>query len=363
MEEYKPPTKEVNSELETAISQGLQTTLEYLQAGIGRQPLRPRLSELNNPSLPPSPESSKENPYIKVEANALAGYFMVPIWHNAKAWLDDNPGKLKRYTKHGKTKIEDVAEIRKCLSNQPSDLLLSLYSYSLQTLETQVDEYADDIKSTHGKLITTGVPYEDWPAEVRNGVRYAKILPQSDLRKELFEGSPRVHLKSGFKAAQIVSWAVLGSIPTEYEKKNGRPINPNELEIYIAKGKAFVLYLASQHIEIFRILIREILTPTTSEDEGVLPFLRNVAFQPEGKFPFEVDRDTLQRIVDKCKELPVEEARTGCPAIVARDGQQNLVSVLYDWNTSLARNYYFSSLKSRPSFIKPQGGQNLRARI
>lgn len=351
MEEYKPPTNEISSELEIAISQGLQTTMEYLQAGIGRQSLRPRLSELNNPSLPPSPESSKENSYTKMEANALSGYFMVPIWHKAKAWLDDNPGKLKRHTKRGKTKIEDVAEIRNRLSGQLSDLLLSLYEYSLQTLETQVDEYADDIKSTHDKLIETGVPPEDWPAEVRNGVRYAKILPQSDLRKELFGGLPRAHLKSGFKAAQIVSWAVLGSIPTEYEKKNGRLISPNELEIYIAKGKAFVLYLASQHIEVFRVLIREILTSTISEKEGdeeVLPFLRNVTFQSDGKFPFEVDKDTLRRIVDKCKELPIQEGRTGCPAIVARDGQQNLVSVLYDWNTNLALNYYFSSLKLRP---------------
>src|SRR3989344_2862745 len=173
MKEYRPPTSKIDSEIETAISQGLQATMGYLQASIERQSIRPRLSELNNPSLTPSPDSAKENPpYTKVETNALAGYFMVPIWHNAKAWLDENPGKLKRHTKRGKTKIEDVNEIRDRLESQPNDLLLSLCNCSLQTLETQVDEYADDIKSTHNELIATGVPPEDWPAEIRNAVRY-----------------------------------------------------------------------------------------------------------------------------------------------------------------------------------------------
>src|SRR5688572_18718879 len=117
--------KKLEISAETAISQGLQATLEYLQSSIARQPLLPRLSELNNPSSPPSPDSVEKNSYRKVEANALAGYFMVPIWHRAKEWLDTNPGKLRRHAKRGKTKVENVAEIVNRLKSQTNDLLLS----------------------------------------------------------------------------------------------------------------------------------------------------------------------------------------------------------------------------------------------
>lgn len=347
MKELEPSAEKIDPELEAAISHGLQATMDYLNSGIVRQSIAGKLAELNNTSLPIKSEPSIENSYTKVEANALAGYFMVPIWHNAKAWSDSHPGKLRIRDEHGKKKIEDLADVRDKFSNQPRDLLVNLFDHSFETLKIQIDEYGKKISTAHEKLVKDKVPYETWPAEIRNGARYAKILPQSDVRVKMFDGSPRLQLKAGFGAAQIVSWAVLGSIPIEYEKKHGRPISPEELETYIAKGKTFAMYLASQHIEIFRVLIREILTPQTSEegvDVGITPFLRNVTFQSEGKFPFEVDRDALRRVVDKCKYIPTE-GRTGCPAIIARDGQQNLVSALYDWNTQLAKDYYFPTLK------------------
>ncbi len=335
------------ADLESAISLGFQSTMEYLQSGVLRESIKTELLKLNTSSSPSDSTSPEEIVYKKPEVNALAGYFMVPIWHAAKAWLEKNNGKLRRYGKKNKIIIEDVAESSGKFTDQ-YHLLSYLYKSSLETLHIQVDEYGRDMKSALQRLKDEGVSPTDWPTEIKNAVRYQTILPLSDFRQENFAGKPSVHIKSGFLAAQLVSWAMLASIPVEYEKTFGKSISQDDLKEYIAKGKTLSLYLASLHVQLLAILLKELFVQKDPNDKSKtdrIPLLKNVTLKTNGRFPFDVNADVLKRIATQWADIAINESRTGCPAIIARDGQQNLVSVLYDWNTELAQKYYFPFFK------------------
>lgn len=353
MEGQQNGSEQIDPELEKAISEGFQTTMEYLQKPFAREPLAKELAKVQTMGATPQTVATQDKTYPKREANAIAGYFMTPIWSTAKKWLQKNPGTLGKYfdaeNRRSVFKTKSLTEVSQEFAGKPRDLLFDLYQRSTQTLALHVFQTVKKYDSLVKRLTRAGTPQENWPTEARNFARYLKILPTSDFRKENFRGRPDEQLKAGFMAAELVSWGILEAIPRLYEKQFGKPISESELDNYIEKGRTFALYVASLHIDVFQIAMNEIFErETTGDTEKAhpLPFMKNVFLRTDGKFPVEVEKDALHRIAARVKkELPKDEPRTGCPAIVARDNGKNIITELYEWSTDTARQYYFPTLK------------------
>ncbi len=332
---------------EAAIEQGLEATMEYLQKPTRREGLAPALAQIRTGNPPILGDSDVDSVYRKKEANAISGYFMVPIWAQAKKSAAEHPGKIGSYRKNEKGRkvfeVKSLEETREKLAHDPRSLLLDLYQSSIDTLSWQVARFVSQKRHLLGGLAHSETPREAWPRDARIFARYDEVL-QDGVELQGFRVDPKKLLQAGFMAAQVVSWATIEGIPRLYQKHFGRPISDDQLALYIEKGRMMALYMASMHIDVFRPFISETLQRHEDGQLEPLPiFNDSVQFDPNGKFPFAIEKETLQKIVRDVEKLPqFEGPRTGCPAIAARDANgNNLVTDIYKSAVDLAQQYYF----------------------
>ena len=355
METYRLPNRneQVNQGLEAAIEQGFGATMEYLQQPIPREGLAPELANIRAHGATSPENSDVEAIYRKKEANAISGYFMVPIWANTKKWMADHPGKIGTYRRNEKGRrvfeAKPLLQSRATFANDPQNLLIDLYQSSLDTLRRHVSQFVRGQTRTLKQLENGQTPREQWPRDARTFARYIAILDRGSQTQD-FRSDPENLLTLGFTAGEAVSWATVEGIPRLYQEHFGQPIPDKELERYLEKGRMMVLFMASMHLDAFRVVINEIFQFREEKDteSRLLPiFNSNVKFDPNGKFPFEINKEALGEIARHVKELPALEApRTGCPAIAARDADgNNIVTDLYKSVVALADQYYFPTAR------------------
>lgn len=365
METYRPHidrSDRTDAGLEAAIAQGFEATMEHLQRPISREGLAPELANIRKQGATSPENIDTEAIYRKKEANAISGYFMEPIWANTKKWMADHPGEIGTYRRSEKGRrvftAKPLAQSQQALANDPQNLLIDLYQSSLDTLKRHVAQFVRRQTRTLKHLENSQTPHEQWSRDARTFARYVTILDRGSQTQD-FRSDPANLLRLGFMAGEAVSWGIIEGIPRLYQERFGAQIPREELERNLEKGRIMALYMASMHLDVFRVVVNEIFQFREGKDmeSTLLPlFNNNVKFDPNGRFPFEINKESLERIAQHVKALPALEApRTGCPAIAARDADgNNIVTDLYKSAVALADQYYFPiARKSADNLSRP----------
>jgi hypothetical protein len=321
--------------------------MEYLQRPTRREGLAPAIAHIQKGTAPVPETNNPEAGYKKKEANAISGYFMVPIWAQAKQWMTTHPGEMGTYRRNEKGRkplvVESLQTLQENSLGDPQKLLLDLYQASHDTLAWHVSRFVKNKEKDLKNMETAGAPREEWPRDAQIFARYTTLLEEG-VELQDFRVDPKKLLQTGFMAAEVVSWATIEGIPRMYREHFGQSISDDDLAQYLEKGRMMALYMASMHIDVFRPFVGEILSRDENDPTKPKPiFNGSVKLDPEGKFPFSIDKEALRKIAREVEKIPqLEGPRTGCPAIAARDANgNNLVTDIYKSAVALAEQYYF----------------------